>query len=653
MARALAAAQTLALLPLSRALAPVLNETLGAADQPGVAPRGAPSTETCKLGIPEICNASPDDLITILQGGVVAITATTMICFVVSNVLHRKSIESVPESLLVVLLGSALGAFFYGSPILGPEHNLDETLVYTCFAAVLKLVALPIIIFESGWSLRRRDFFSQFGYILGFAIAGTLACVFVLAGMIKLLEDYIGIKQWRTAFAYAALISSTDPVATLSTFGHLNVDPLLYILVFGESQINDAVAISLFDALNNDQLGPDGTHSFDVANVAFRMVEILFGSILLGIGLALVYVLIMRIFKMGHSASDAILFIFLTSFFAFSLAEYIEMSGIITVLFMSVVMGAYAPAHLDADTTSLVSFFLKQMASLADTSIFLVCGIMAVFVVTSEGRGSMFGGIMCLCCIAARALSVFPVGIISNAIKWVVSKRLPNERKHYISGKHMFMMWHSGLRGGVSLMLAMDMGDWVDKTEGEGTKAELINGTFLLIVVFLCVFGSTAGACLRCVGLPLGDEVPPGATLYNKKDKHGMMWRALQWGRRNIFNPVLVGSQIDVRKEGSKLNVLQDIINEAHQAEASKDFGKRHTDTVRGHQVTRSHLSSRSLQMDSCSLAREVYDLFGTTDPAHVDALEDIITDLRGQGSDSESEEESSNFNSLSDPLLR
>ena len=38
-----------------------------------------------------------------------------------------------------------------------------------------------------------------------------------------------------------ALISATDPVATLSVFSELSVPPLLYHLVFGESVLNDAV----------------------------------------------------------------------------------------------------------------------------------------------------------------------------------------------------------------------------------------------------------------------------------------------------------------------------------------------------------------------------------------------------------------------------
>ena len=47
------------------------------------------------------------------------------------------------------------------------------------------------------------------------------------------------------SFAFGSMISAVDPVATLAIFNALDVDPILYMLVFGESILNDAVAIVL------------------------------------------------------------------------------------------------------------------------------------------------------------------------------------------------------------------------------------------------------------------------------------------------------------------------------------------------------------------------------------------------------------------------
>ena len=59
------------------------------------------------------------------------------------------------------------------------------------------------------------------------------------------------IPHLRTSFFFldslyfGAIISSTDPLTILAIFNDLHVDVNLYALVFGESVLNDAVAIVL------------------------------------------------------------------------------------------------------------------------------------------------------------------------------------------------------------------------------------------------------------------------------------------------------------------------------------------------------------------------------------------------------------------------
>lgn len=46
---------------------------------------------------------------------------------------------------------------------------------------------------------------------------------------------------------FGSILSSTDPVTVLSIFSQLKVDPKLYSIIFGESMLNDSVAIVLFE----------------------------------------------------------------------------------------------------------------------------------------------------------------------------------------------------------------------------------------------------------------------------------------------------------------------------------------------------------------------------------------------------------------------
>lgn len=51
--------------------------------------------------------------------------------------------------------------------------------------------------------------------------------------------------QFLDSLFFGALISPTDPLTILAIFNDLRVDVNLYSLVFGESVLNDAVALVL------------------------------------------------------------------------------------------------------------------------------------------------------------------------------------------------------------------------------------------------------------------------------------------------------------------------------------------------------------------------------------------------------------------------
>ena len=81
-------------------------------------------------------------------------------------------------------------------------------------------------------------------------------------------------------FYAGALISATDPVATLSIFSDMDVPPVLYNLVFGESVLNDATAIVLFRTL--EEFYEDPLSWGTVPLIFWRFFVIAAGSIVIG-----------------------------------------------------------------------------------------------------------------------------------------------------------------------------------------------------------------------------------------------------------------------------------------------------------------------------------------------------------------------------------
>jgi hypothetical protein len=128
----------------------------------------------------------------------------------------------------------------------------DEKSVLEFNANLIFFVILPPIILDAGYTLKRKDFFQNLGTILSLAIFGTvinnIVFGYLLYGFAKLEWIPLDNTSPLECLLFGAVISATDPVATLAMLGskEVNAHPLLYSLVFGESVLNDAVAVRFF-----------------------------------------------------------------------------------------------------------------------------------------------------------------------------------------------------------------------------------------------------------------------------------------------------------------------------------------------------------------------------------------------------------------------
>ncbi|KAJ3024940.1 UNVERIFIED_CONTAM: monovalent cation:H+ antiporter, CPA1 (nhx1) [Siphonaria sp. JEL0065] len=145
---------------------------------------------------------------------------------------------------------------------------VHETIVALGMGAAVGLVVryffnliLPPIILNSGYDLKRKSFFRNFGSILTFAFFGTLIASLVMGVLIYVVVA-LHLTPVRLTFLdcmmFGSILSSTDPVTIIAIFNQLKVDPDLFVIIFGESLMNDAVAIVLFtiQQLPSQQLDP-------------------------------------------------------------------------------------------------------------------------------------------------------------------------------------------------------------------------------------------------------------------------------------------------------------------------------------------------------------------------------------------------------------
>jgi solute carrier family 9 (sodium/hydrogen exchanger), member 3 len=84
-------------------------------------------------------------------------------------------------------------------------------------------------------------------------------------------------------FLFSSLISAVDPVAVLAVFEEIHVNEILYIVVFGESLLNDAVTVVLYHMFETySEMGLSNIEVTDMVNGFLSFLCVALGGVFVG-----------------------------------------------------------------------------------------------------------------------------------------------------------------------------------------------------------------------------------------------------------------------------------------------------------------------------------------------------------------------------------
>jgi sodium/hydrogen exchanger 8 len=363
---------------------------------------------------------------------------------------------------------------------------------------ILFLGLLPPIILEAGFNTQRKGFFSNFYAILLLAIVGTLLATFATGGILIWLGNMGIITQLTSAeaFLYGSLISAIDPVATLLVFKKCRAPSLLFNLVFGESVLNDAVAIVIFTLFQKFVESGNTDVNLQVAMfMVFRLLSIGVGSVALAgaICYSSAYFLRHSDPALRQHPIYEMSIILLSCYASYLAADLFELSGLLAVFFSGVFIRHYHMYNISRASAFAFKQLLSTMAFLAENFIYLYLGL-SVFAYRDSFVWDWwfifanFGA-----CLLARAFNTFPLCSLAN---------LGRSEAQKIPFKYMVVIWFSGLRGAIAFALVLNV------STGNPVHAAILKSSTLFLVLFTTVFfGMATGPLLRVLGLT-GDPQP-------------------------------------------------------------------------------------------------------------------------------------------------
>ena len=250
----------------------------------------------------------------------IAVVLFLLLAVVVSGAFARMSLVPLPLPLVQIALGS----------IIASVANLGVALKPDIFF----LLFLPPLLFLDGWRIPKEGLFRDKGTILELALG---LVVFTVVGVGFFINWMIPEMPVAIAFALAAIVSPTDPIAVSAIAARVPIPKRLMHILEGESLLNDASGLVCMRFAVAAAL--TGTFSLVDAFGTFLWVAI--GGIALGVGVTWIVTVAKNWVSQhfGEETGSQILISLLIPFGAYLLAEHLHCSGILAAVAAGVTMG--------------------------------------------------------------------------------------------------------------------------------------------------------------------------------------------------------------------------------------------------------------------------------------------------------------------------
>lgn len=278
-----------------------------------------------------------------------------LVAIVMSGVAARWSRMPLP------LVQVALGAVIAVSAI--PTVELQPELFFLLF--------LPPLLFLDGWRIPKDDLLRDRATVLELAIG---LVVLTVVGLGFLINWLIPAMPLPVAFALAAVISPTDPIAVSAIAARAPIPKRLMHILEGESLLNDASGLVCMRFAVAAML----TGAFSLPQALLTFVWLALGGVAIGVAVTVGVVRAQRWVagRFGEDTSAQIVVSLLIPFGAYALAEHFHASGILAAVAAGVAMS------FTEQSSRVLAVTRVRRAGVWDTVQFVANGV--IFVLLGE-----------------------------------------------------------------------------------------------------------------------------------------------------------------------------------------------------------------------------------------------------------------------------
>ena len=399
----------------------------------------------------------------------ILITLAAFFSFV--NVRLFKLPSGISLMMMGTLVALALVSAGYFSSDIAAEIKAKLSLIN--FSEFLLGILLSFLLFAGSLHVQLNDLRKAAKSIGSFATFGTVLSTFIIGVIFYfLMQVFQHPVPVIYCLLFGALISPTDPIAVMSILTKANLSKSIETNIVGESLFNDGIGVVIFATIANIVVvGLENTSATGIGLLFLREAA---GGIVTGL---IVGFLGYRMMKSIDNFQTEILISLAMVMGGYSLCHYLHVSGPLAMVVAGIMTGNRGKELAMSDTTrDYLGKFWEVTDEILNAVLFMLIGL-EIVVVNFQFSYIFIGIITAILVVLARYISL-----------WIPAWSFGFKKE--LGTKTLAIMTWGGLRGGISIALALSM-------PSNPYKNTIVSITFVVVLFSVLVQGFSINKLIK------------------------------------------------------------------------------------------------------------------------------------------------------------
>jgi CPA1 family monovalent cation:H+ antiporter len=380
-----------------------------------------------------------------------------------------------PSGISLMLMGVlvATGVIVTGYFSVGFTEMIREKLALIDFSEFLLGILLSFLLFAGSMHVSIPDLKKSAKSIISFATIGTLiSTVAVGYSLFYLLSAFNQPIPLIYCLLFGALISPTDPIAVMGILKKTNLSKNIETNIVGESLFNDGIGVVIFATIL--KIASDGAENFGIADIGILFIQEAVGGIFMGLIIGFIGYKLMK--SIDHFQTEILISLAMVMG-GYSLCHSIHVSGPLAMVVAGLMTGNRGKELAMSDITKdYLGKFWEVTDEILNAVLFMLIGL-EIVIVSFDLSYLTIGIITALIIIIARFVSLYIPAVLFRF-------------KKVFGTKSLFIMTWGGLRGGISIALALSLPQ-------NTYKNILVSITFVIVIFSILIQGITVEKVIK------------------------------------------------------------------------------------------------------------------------------------------------------------